>query len=132
MSESFFRAIRASEIASGGIAAKEINGHHLIICNHSGKFYALSGRCGHMNAPLEMGTLDGTILTCPLHCAQFDIRSGEVLSGPILMNFSSEKEASPRRVQHLDKAAELIERIHTEPISTFRVKVEDGWIFVAL
>jgi len=132
LSDSFFQAIRVSEISPGGIRAVEINGHHLIICNDNGEFYALSGRCGHMNAPLEMGTLDGAILTCPLHYAQFDIRTGEVLSGPVPMNFTSEKEASPRRAQHLDKAAELIKRIHTEPISTFRVKVEDGWIFVAL
>lgn len=132
LSESFFRVIRASEIAPGGIVAKEINGHHLIICNNNGEFHALSGRCGHMNAPLEMGTLDGTILTCPLHCAQFDIRNGEVLSRPVPVSFTSEKEASPRRAQHLDKAAELIERIHTEPISTFQVKIEDGWILVAL
>ncbi|HOP02323.1 MAG TPA: Rieske 2Fe-2S domain-containing protein [Flexilinea sp.] len=132
MSESFFQAIRTSEIAPGGIRAIEINGRQLIICNAGGKFYALSGRCGHMNAPLERGTLDGTILTCPLHCAQFDIRNGEVLSGPVPMNFTSEGEISSPQTRYLGKVAELTERIHTESIATFGVKVEDGWILVAL
>ncbi len=58
-------------------------GHDVTICNCDGVFYAVSRRCGHMNAPLEQGTLDGTILTCPLHFGQFDVRDGSVLAYPV-------------------------------------------------
>ena len=43
----------------------------------------MSRRCGHENAPLDQGSLEGWIITCPLHNAQFDIRSGMNLSWPI-------------------------------------------------
>ena len=36
-----------------------------------------------MNAPLECGTLEGWIVTCPLHCARFDVRSGECVAWPL-------------------------------------------------
>jgi nitrite reductase/ring-hydroxylating ferredoxin subunit len=45
----------------------EVNGRELVICNCDGSFYAIDRRCAHMNAPLEMGTLDGSILTCAMH-----------------------------------------------------------------
>jgi hypothetical protein len=48
------------------------------------------------------------------------------------MNFASDGEISSPQTRYLAKVAELTERIHTESIATFRVKVEDGWILVAL
>jgi nitrite reductase/ring-hydroxylating ferredoxin subunit len=63
--------------------AMELDGNEIVICNNGGKYYAIQRRCGHMNAPLDMGTLDGIYLTCPMHCAQFDITNGEALSGPV-------------------------------------------------
>ena len=43
----------------------------------------MSRRCGHENAPLNEGALEGWIITCPHHDAQFDIRDGKNLSWPI-------------------------------------------------
>ena len=83
MSERFIRAISAGEIAPGGMKAVELDGNEIVICNCGGIYYAIQRRCGHMNAPLEMGTLDGIYLTCPMHCAQFDITNGEALSCPL-------------------------------------------------
>src|ERR1039457_115249 len=80
LSEEFVRAIKAEEIALGGMKAVEIQGNELVVCNCGGIYYAISRRCGHMNAPLELGTPDGTYLTCPMHCAQFDVSNGEALS----------------------------------------------------
>ncbi len=47
-----------------------------------GKLCATGARCTHMGGPLQEGTLDGHVLTCPWHGAQFDVRTGEVLRGP--------------------------------------------------
>ena len=82
MSETFVKAILAAEIAPGGMKAVELSGRQLVICNCDGRFHALDRRCGHMNAPLEMGTLDGPILTCAMHCARFDVATGEAFAGP--------------------------------------------------
>jgi nitrite reductase/ring-hydroxylating ferredoxin subunit len=79
----FVRALKVKDIADGGMIAVRIEGRDIIVCNYNNKFFALDKRCSHMSASLETGTLDGYILTCPLHFAQFDITTGEALSGPI-------------------------------------------------
>ena len=72
MSERFVQAIWADDIAPGGMKAVELHGREIVLCNRGGTFHAIARRCGHMNAPLEKGTLDGAIVTCAMHCAQFD------------------------------------------------------------
>lgn len=72
-----------NEILPGGMKAVEAEGKEFILCNYEGNIYALNRRCSHMNTPLEKGTLEGYILTCPMHFAQFDITTGEALSSPI-------------------------------------------------
>ena len=76
-------AARVREIAAGGMIAVGAEGRQIVVCNYRGRFYAVSRACGHRKAGLETGTLDGYILTCPLHFAQFDITTGEALSGPV-------------------------------------------------
>ncbi len=86
----FLEALKISDIAPGGMKAVNIQGEKIIICNYEGKFFAVGARCSHMNAFLDSGTLEGYILTCPLHFAQFDITTGEVLSEPIPESKDSE------------------------------------------
>lgn len=132
MSDTFVQVIQTAEIAPGGMKAIELNGRELVICNCAGTFYALDRRCGHMNAPLEMGTLDGVILTCAMHCAQFDVTTGEALSGPIPTYLGGET-APPRTATFLKNTEMLMQHIHTQPcISAYQTKVESGWVLVAL
>jgi len=77
------KAANIHDIAPGGMLGVKLNGLALTVCNYDGKFYAVSRKCGHAGVYLERGTLTGYILTCPLHCAQFDITTGEALSGPV-------------------------------------------------
>ncbi len=131
MSETFVQAIQTAEIAPGGMKAIELNGREIVICNCAGTFYALDRRCGHMNAPLEMGTLDGVILTCAMHCAQFDVTTGEALSGPVPTYLGNET-APPRTAAFLNNTDMLMQYIHTQPIRAYPAKIESGWVLVAL
>ncbi len=131
MSENFLQAIQTVEIAPGGMKAIELNGRELIICNCAGTFYTLDRRCGHMNAPLEMGTLDGVILTCAMHCAQFDVPTGEALSGPVPTYLGGET-APPRTATFLKNTDLLMQHIHTHSIHAYPTKIESGWVLVAV
>jgi nitrite reductase/ring-hydroxylating ferredoxin subunit len=53
------------------------------VAHVDGRFYALSDVCGHRNAPLSRGRLSGHTVECPLHFAQFDVRDGKLVDGPI-------------------------------------------------
>jgi len=116
----FIKAAEAAEILPGGMKAVTLNGRELVLCNHAGAFYAVERACGHARARLERGALTGWVLTCPLHYAQFDIRSGEALSGP-----------APKAPEskHPDPAAPALK---TAGLKTWPVELRDGSIFIDL
>jgi len=130
LSDKFVRAIRTDEIAPGGMKTVEIDRQEIVICNCDGAFYAIQRRCGHMNAALELGTLDGQYATCGMHCAQFDVTTGKALSGPVPMDLGAES-LPPRVAAFLQHAAEQMQHIRTESIRTYETKVEAGWVYVA-
>lgn len=47
-----------------------------------GQWCAIKDFCPHAGARLSEGALDGTVVTCPQHGSQFDVRTGERLRGP--------------------------------------------------
>jgi nitrite reductase/ring-hydroxylating ferredoxin subunit len=73
---------RASEVSPGAMKWVAVDGQRVLIANVGGAFYALSDACGHRQAPLSRGTLRGHVVECPLHFAQFDVRTGQLISGP--------------------------------------------------
>jgi nitrite reductase/ring-hydroxylating ferredoxin subunit len=131
LNDNFVRAIQSAEIAAGGMKTVELNGRELVICNCDGTFYAIDRRCGHMNAPLEMGTLDGSIITCAMHCAQFDVTNGQALSGPVPPDLGK-NPPTPRIGAYLKNVGMLMQHVRTEAVVTYQARVESGWVLVAL
>lgn len=129
MSNTVVQVIRTDEVAPGGMKAVEANGREVVICNCGGSFYAIDRRCGHMNGPLDMGTLDGSLLTCPMHCARFDVTTGESLSGPV-PPYLGDEAAPPRTAALLQNVGMLMQHIRTESIGVYRTTVEAGWVSV--
>ena len=114
------KAADEKDVLPGGMKAVTLGGVELALCNCGGKFYAVSRACGHAHARLERGALTGWVLTCPLHYAQFDIRTGEALSGPV----------PPRALSaHPDPKDPAL---HTGCLKTWPVEQRDGAVFVDL
>ena len=130
LSDKFKPAISTDEIAPGGMKSVELEGHEIVICNCGGTYYAIQRRCGHMNAPLELGTLDGKFVTCPMHCAQFDATTGQALSCPVPRD-SGNESIPPKLAAFLQQVGMLMKYVRTESIRTYETKVETGWIYVA-
>jgi nitrite reductase/ring-hydroxylating ferredoxin subunit len=119
----YVEVTKIDNIVSGGMKAYEVQGKEIVLCNYDGKIYAISRRCGHMNAPLEMGTLEGYILTCPMHHVRFDITSGEALSSPVPTNLGD--EAIPESIRkYLQYVGMLMSHIKTCDIKTYSVKID--------
>jgi nitrite reductase/ring-hydroxylating ferredoxin subunit len=66
----------------GTMTALEVGGERVALANVDGTVYAFGDACPHRQCSLAEGTLAGTVVTCPCHGSQFDIRTGERLRGP--------------------------------------------------
>ncbi|HEX4184827.1 MAG TPA: non-heme iron oxygenase ferredoxin subunit [Stellaceae bacterium] len=85
MSDGFVPVAKVAELPPGQMRWIAVDGERLVLANVEGAFHALSDVCGHRNAPLSRGKLVGHLIECPLHFAQFDIRTGELVNGPVSM-----------------------------------------------
>jgi 3-phenylpropionate/trans-cinnamate dioxygenase ferredoxin subunit len=81
--DGFVPACKAAEIPKGGMKCVAVARERVLIAQVDGRFFALRDMCGHKNAPLSRGRLDGHIVECPLHFAQFDVRTGRLVDGPV-------------------------------------------------
>ncbi len=60
------------------VGSKEVALFHL----PGGEFYATDNVCTHEYALLTDGWMENGCIECPLHAAQFDIRTGRAMSAP--------------------------------------------------
>src|SRR5262245_51018561 len=69
-------------VQPGELTAVDVDGARVAVANVDGRLYAFSDVCTHEECSLSEGLLDGTVVTCPCHGAQFDVTSGRVVSPP--------------------------------------------------
>jgi len=81
--DGFVPVAKTTDVPLGRMIVVAIERERIMLANVEGRFYALRDMCGHRNAPLSRGKLDGHIVECPLHFAQFDVRTGKLVDGPI-------------------------------------------------
>ena len=79
----FVAVAEVGEIPPGAMKCVALDGQRVLLANVDGSFHAISDICGHRNAPLSRGRLTGQIVECPLHFAQFDVRTGKLVDGPV-------------------------------------------------
>ena len=76
------KACDRSDVPPGSVKFVSTGGKDLVISNVDGAFYAMDNSCTHEQGNLADGPLNQDVLTCPEHCAQFDVKTGRVLRGP--------------------------------------------------
>lgn len=109
----------AADLAAGSRTQITVQGRSICVLNVEGTFYAVRNTCPHQGANLCAGTLsgsmlpsrpqeyeygmEGSVLRCPWHGWEFDVRTGRSLFDP--------------------------ERTR---VRTYRTEVEDGELFIEL
>lgn len=101
MEKQFTRFCQESELEEGGKKAKKFGDAMVLLVRTKGEIYAISNVCSHQEKFLHMGRVRGGKITCPLHGAQFDLKTGTATCLPA-----------------------------TKPIPTYETRVVDGWIEV--
>jgi nitrite reductase/ring-hydroxylating ferredoxin subunit len=76
---------KTSEIAPGKCKSAIVEGTRIAVFHTAEGFFAIEDRCTHAEVRLSDGWVEGNCVACPWHGAQFDLRSGEALSGPAIL-----------------------------------------------
>jgi nitrite reductase/ring-hydroxylating ferredoxin subunit len=78
----FIKVAEIDDLDDGELMVVEVDDEPVCLAKVEGSVYAFTDNCTHISGPLNEGELDGEVLTCPWHGAQFNVRTGKVLRGP--------------------------------------------------
>jgi len=108
---------KTSELEDGTMKEVLAQGREILLARVGDKYYAAENHCPHMGGKLSQGKLEGTVVTCPRHSSQFDLRDGQVvrwLKGSGLVSMVGKALKSPR------------------PLAIYTAQVEDDRILVEI
>lgn len=75
-------AVAFDDLLEGQPKQVKFGVHIIALCKVGDEVFAVSDICTHEYAFLSDGFQEGTAIECPLHQAQFDVRTGESLCAP--------------------------------------------------
>lgn len=75
----YSEVLKAGEMKNGEMREISVRGKSVLLAKVNDKFYAANNICPHMGGKLAKGTLKNTIVTCPRHASQFDLKDGHVV-----------------------------------------------------
>jgi 3-phenylpropionate/trans-cinnamate dioxygenase ferredoxin subunit len=113
----FIEAGKVSDFEDGAKKKLQAQGHEILLARIKDEFYAVSNRCPHLGGDLSEGRLEGTIITCPRHGSQFDIRDGKTirwLKGSGIFSAVGKALKPPK------------------PLETYNVKIEDNVVRIEI
>jgi 3-phenylpropionate/trans-cinnamate dioxygenase ferredoxin subunit len=108
---------KVDELADGTMKSVSTERGDILLARVGDRYYAANNQCPHMKGKLAEGTLEGTLVTCPLHGSQFDLRDGKMVRW---MRGTGVLSRVSRTFQSSQK------------IPTYRVEIENGNILVGL
>lgn len=76
---SFVEILKKDRLNDGELKKVDVIGHEFLIARIGDNYYVSDNKCPHMGGNLSMGTLEGTVITCPRHHSQFDLTDGHVI-----------------------------------------------------
>jgi 3-phenylpropionate/trans-cinnamate dioxygenase ferredoxin component len=80
--KSFVPIMALAELPVGRMRRVRHDGKDWVLCHTAQGVHALAALCSHADQGLDTGWIKGTRVVCPLHGAEFDVRSGGVVRGP--------------------------------------------------
>lgn len=76
----------ASELPNGERLFVDLGDKPIVVFNIAGQYYAIGDVCTHDDGPLGDGVLEGNHVVCPRHGAEFDVRTGQAVQMPAVVD----------------------------------------------
>jgi len=77
------------DLGEGEKRSLEAADTQVLVCRVRGKLYAVEDLCSHAANALCPGRLSGYMITCPVHSARFDVRTGSHQGPPAFTGIRS-------------------------------------------
>jgi len=81
----FVKVAAVGDITPGKAIRVEIGEEPVAIFNVAGMLYAIGDTCTHEEASLSEGDVYGDCVECPLHGAEFDLKTGKARTLPAVV-----------------------------------------------
>ena len=78
----FRAALPIDELPAGSMRRVTFGELDVLLAHTPDGICAVDDRCPHMSAPLSVGSLEGCVVSCPLHEGRFDLGSGDPVQMP--------------------------------------------------
>ena len=75
-------ALDSAALREGQTAAADVDGRKVLLTRRQGFVRAVEATCSHAGGPLDEGTIEKGVVTCPWHGSRFDVADGTCLAGP--------------------------------------------------
>jgi len=101
----YIRVADKAELPVNKMILVVVGGKEVLLANVDGSYYAIANKCTHLGGSLSKGSLEGSIVTCPRHGSQFDVKTGQAVGSARIgfIKISVKNEASyPVKVEGTD------------------------------
>ncbi len=101
----FVKIGKLPDFPEGKMKRVSVKGKELLVANIKGEIYSIDDICTHEECSLADGFLQGEVVTCGCHLAQFNVKTGKKIANPAT-------------------------GVNIEDEPSFKVKVENNEVFV--
>lgn len=99
--------IALNSFSDSPVQTVEINGSVVAVFKVDNEYFAIQNRCSHAEASLSEGEVYDCKVECPLHGAEFDLKTGEALTLPAtkpIVTYTTEVNENSLLVKELKDA----------------------------
>ena len=82
----YYEIAPANEVPEGERLFIDIGDNAVVLFKIAGSFFAIGDICTHDDGPLGDGDIEGHNVVCPRHGAEFDVRTGEAVGMPAVVD----------------------------------------------
>jgi len=81
-SDDFVAVIDEQDLVEGKLTRVDAAGIPAVLLKQGESIYAIGATCTHLAGPLDEGTIEDGIVTCPWHNSRFCMYDGSIVNGP--------------------------------------------------
>jgi nitrite reductase/ring-hydroxylating ferredoxin subunit/uncharacterized membrane protein len=81
-SDDFVAVLDAKDLVEGKLTRVDAAGIPAVLLKQGNSIYAIGATCTHLAGPLDEGTCQDGVVTCPWHGSRFRMSDGAVVNGP--------------------------------------------------